>query len=217
MVIIKALTRLFIVLLFCFGGLTCQSGTESKRRESELVLTLDTELGTVHCTLFNQRVPRTVAHIKGLADGTIAFRDYRSGLKRRGHYYDGLKFFRRIPGVMVQTGCPIGDGTGHPGFRIEAEVHDDDTKLLQEPGTLVMARYHPAKNRIDPDPPLPGKVIGSQFSIMLRASTHLAGQTPVIGRCRDLEVIRRLSLATQAPILKRLRVTPIDLGHPHPS
>jgi len=198
---------LFIGLLLCLVGSTCQPNTEHKRNESRLALTLDTELGTVHCTLFSQRAPRTVALIRGLADGTVAFRDHRSGLKRRGRYYDGLKFFRRIPGVMVQTGCPIGDGTGHSGFRVEAELHADDMALLREPGALVMARYHAPENRLDPNPPPPGKVIGSQFAITLRASTHLAGQLPVIGRCRDLEVVRRLSLAKHEPILKRLRIT----------
>jgi hypothetical protein len=43
---------------------------------------------------------------------------------------------------------------------------------------------------------------------MLRASTHLAGQLPVVGRCGDLDVVRRLSHAKYEPILKRLRVTP---------
>jgi len=209
MVGFKAFTSLFIGLLLCLIESSCQPNTESKRKDLRLALTLDTELGTVHCTLFNQRAPHTVALIKGLADGTIAFRDYRTGLKRRGHYYDGLKFFRRIPGVMVQTGCPIGDGTGLPGFRIEAELHADDATLLRDPGALVMARYRPPKNRLDPNPPPPGKVIGSQFAITLRASTHLAGQLPVVGRCRDLEVVRRLSLAKHEPILKRLRATPI--------
>lgn len=206
---IGVLARLFIGLLLCFASSTCQPNTESKRKEMGLALTLDTELGTVRCTLFDQRAPRTVALIRGLADAKTAFRDHRTGLKHRGRYYDGLRFFRRIPGVMVQTGCPIGDGTGHPGFRIEAELHADDKTLLREPGALVMARYHPPENRLDPDPPPPGKVIGSQFAITLQASIHLAGQLPVVGRCRNLDVVRRLSLAKHEPILKRLRVTPI--------
>jgi peptidyl-prolyl cis-trans isomerase A (cyclophilin A) len=171
-------------------------------------LQLDTELGTIHCALLSHRTPRTVALIRGLAEGTIAFRDHRTGVERRGRYYDGLKFFRRIPGVMVQTGCPVGDGTGHPGFRIAAELHADDATLLREPGAMVMACYRPPENRPDPAPPPPGEVIGSQFAITLRASTHLAGQLPVVGRCSDLDVVRRLSRAKHDPILKHLRVTP---------
>lgn len=205
----SALARLFTRSIFVFIGLACQPNGESGRTNLRYALQLETEYGTVLCTLLRHRAPHAVALIKGLAEGTIAFRDYRTGLERRGRYYDGLRFFRRIPGVMVQTGCPVGDGTGYPGFRIAAELHADDATLLREPGALVMARYHPPQNRPDPNPPAPGQVIGSQFAITLRASTHLAGQLPVVGRCRNLDVVRRLSLAKHTPVLKRLRLRPV--------
>jgi peptidyl-prolyl cis-trans isomerase A (cyclophilin A) len=169
-------------------------------------LVFETELGTVHCKLFPERAPGAVALVTGLAAGTARFRDARTGAVRTGRFYDGLTFFRRTAGAMVQVGCPLGTGTGHPGYRIEAELHPDDAKLLAEPGALVMARYHPAPNRVDPNPPPPGHVIGSQLVITLRPMPHLAGELPVIGRCADLDVVRRLSLAAEPPVLRRLEV-----------
>jgi energy-converting hydrogenase Eha subunit E len=105
MVRLKALSLLYTGSLLALIGWACQPNTESDRSDPRLFLQLDTELGTIHCTLLSHRTPHTIALIKGLAEGTIAFRDPRSGLERRGRYYDGLKFFRRIPGVMVQIVC----------------------------------------------------------------------------------------------------------------
>jgi len=171
-------------------------------------LVFETDLGSVRCELYSQRAPRAVALVSGLASGTARFRDARNGAVRTGRFYDGLTFFRRLAGVLVQTGCPLGTGTGHPGYRIEAELHPDDGQLLEQPGALLMARYNPAPNRVDPDPPPPGQVIGSQLVITLRPMQHLAGQLPVIGRCADLDVVRRLSLAADAPVLRRLELAP---------
>lgn len=39
-------------------------------------------------------------------------------------FYDGLPFFRVEPGFVAQTGDPRADGTGGPGFMIDAEFSD---------------------------------------------------------------------------------------------
>ena len=167
---------------------------------------LETSLGPVRCQLFTERAPHAVALITSLALEKQSFHIAGQAKARTGRYYDGLTFFRRIPNVMVQTGCPIGDGTGYPGFRIEAELHDDDAKLLEQPGALVMARYRAPPNRQDPNPPPKGHVIGSQFAITLRPMLHLAGDLPVVGRCQDLNVVTKLSQASDPPTLERLEV-----------
>jgi cyclophilin family peptidyl-prolyl cis-trans isomerase len=68
-----------------------------------------------------------------------------------GGYYDGLSFHRIVPGFVIQGGDPKGNGTGGPGYSLEAEFND--RKHL--PGVLSMARAQ------DPNS------AGSQFFICL--------------------------------------------------
>ncbi len=78
----------------------------------------------------------------------------------RAGFYDNLTFHRIIPEFMIQGGCPTGDGTGGPGWTIDAEFNDRE----HHPGTLSMARS------ADPDS------AGSQFFICLTRE-----------RCRHLD------------------------------
>ena len=202
------------VIAYLFGSLAataCHAGEspDEQSHAKKTAIVVETDLGDVHCTLFDDRAPNAVALITQLATGKRSFRT-SDGAWRKGRYYDGLHFFRRVAGVMIQTGCPRNDGTGHPGFRIPAELHDDDVTLLQKAGALVMARYRTPPNREDPNPPPPDQVIGSQFAITLRPMAHLAGTLPVIGRCANLDVVQKLSTMTAAPILRHLRVEKLE-------
>ena len=100
------------------------------------------------------------------------------GLTKIG-YYDGLSFHRIIGGFMIQGGCPLGTGTGGPGYNIDAEFND--TPHVE--GVLSMARSS------DPNS------AGSQFFICLGAHTHLDGQYTAFGQTADddsMEVVRVL-------------------------
>ena len=172
-------------------------------------VTFETDAGTIQCEIDPARVPRAAAMVVGLARGKAPFRDQRSGKAIRRPYYDGLTFFRRMPGEIIQTGCPIGDGTGHPGFRIAIEATSRDAELLAHPGALFLAHYQPPP-RPDPDAPPPDHVIGSQLVIALVPMTQNLGAVTVLGRCGDLDVVRRLSTAPQdapAPVLRALRAS----------
>lgn len=60
-------------------------------------------------------------------------------LTRQG-FYDGLTFHRILPGFVIQGGCPRGDGTGGPGWKVKAEFND----RKHDKGVLSMARSaHP--------------------------------------------------------------------------
>ena len=173
-------------------------------------VTLETTFGTIRCEIDPARVPRAAALVVGLARGDAAFRDARTGAVVRRRYYDGLTFFRRLPGEMIQTGCPLGDGTGHPGYRIAVETSAGDAELLAQPGALLLARYRTPPGRADPDPPAPGQVIGSQLAVALTPMTQNLGAVTVLGHCDDLDVVRKLSewpREAPPPVLRALRAS----------
>jgi peptidyl-prolyl cis-trans isomerase B (cyclophilin B) len=99
-------------------------------------------------------------------------------------FYDGLTFHRVIPGFMIQGGCPLGTGTGGPGYQIPGEFSANgfENNLAHTPGVLSMARaQHPDS-------------AGSQFFIMHRTSPHLDGQYAAFGRITEgLDVVDKIA------------------------
>lgn len=100
------------------------------------------------------------------------------GLTKIG-FYNGIIFHRVISGFMIQVGCPLGTGTGGPGYTIKAEFN----RTPHEPGTLSMARTS------DPNSG------GSQFFICLERVPHLDNQYTVFGQTADkasLDVVKKI-------------------------
>ncbi len=99
-------------------------------------------------------------------------------------FYDGLTFHRVIPGFMIQGGCPLGTGTGGPGYQIPGEFSSNgfENNLAHTPGVLSMARaQHPDS-------------AGSQFFIMHKTSPHLDGQYAAFGRITEgLNVVDKIA------------------------
>ena len=87
-------------------------------------------------------------------------------------FYDGLTFHRVIPGFMIQGGCPLGNGTGGPGYGIKGEFSANgfENNLKHDRGVLSMARA------MDPDS------AGSQFFILVEKAPHLDGSYAAFGR-----------------------------------
>jgi peptidyl-prolyl cis-trans isomerase B (cyclophilin B) len=104
----------------------------------------------------------------------------------RDGFYDNLIFHRILPGFVIQGGCPKGDGTGGPGWRLKAEFN----KRPHQPGTLSMARSS------DPDS------AGSQFFICLTREKcrHLDGQYTGFGQVvSGIEVVSKLGATPGDP------------------
>ena len=90
-------------------------------------------------------------------------------------FYDGLRFHRVIPGFMIQGGCPLGNGTGGPGYTIPGEfsMNGHTNNLIHDRGVLSMARAgHPDS-------------AGSQFFIMVEEAPHLDGQYAAFGKITE--------------------------------
>lgn len=134
---------------------------------------IETDEGEMIIELFPDVAPDTVASFKALVGEG---------------YYDGLSFHRVIPEFVAQGGCPRGDGTGGPGYKIKAEFND--RKHMR--GTVAMARTS------DPDS------AGSQFYICLDAIPHLDGQYTVFGQLVEGdEVLDRVKVGT---VMQKLSV-----------
>ena len=121
-----------------------------------------TTKGDILVNLEFKKVPGTVGNFVALAEGNI-----ENDAKPQGTpYYDGLKFHRVIPDFMIQGGCPLGTGTGSPGYKFDDEFHPD--LRHSGPGVLAMANSGPATN-------------GSQFYITHIATDWLDGKHTVFG------------------------------------
>src|ERR1700751_2545757 len=114
-------------------------------------MTMQTTEGAISFELFDADAPKTVENFRRLASEG---------------FYDGLTFHRVIPEFMIQGGCPLGTGTGGPGYTFEDEINDH--KIVR--GALAMANAGPDTN-------------GSQFFIVtVDSAPWLDGKHTVFGQ-----------------------------------
>ena len=101
-----------------------------------------TSRGSILIELFYQKAPGTVANFIGLVNGQI-----KNDFKPLGTpFYDNLKFHRVISDFMIQSGCPLGSGSGGPGYKFEDEFHED--LKHDKPGVLSNITNRFAKFKI---------------------------------------------------------------------
>jgi peptidyl-prolyl cis-trans isomerase B (cyclophilin B) len=138
-----------------------------------LIANFDTDRGTIRVELAADKAPLTVANFVNLA--------------QRG-FYDGLKFHRVINDFMVQGGCPLGTGTGGPGYRFEDEANNG---LRHERGVLSMANAGPNTN-------------GSQFFITHVPCGWLDGKHTVFGKVLEGQDV--VDSIKQGDLIKSLKI-----------
>lgn len=123
---------------------------------------IETSKGNISIQLTFDKTPITVANFIGLAEGSI-----KNSHKPIGEaYYDGLSFHRVIADFMIQGGCPLGSGSGGPGYQFKDEFHPE--LRHDRPGVLSMANAGPGSN-------------GSQFFITHVATPWLDDNHSVFG------------------------------------
>ena len=149
--------------------------------EGQLYATLHTTMGDIKIQLFESQAPKTVANFVGLATGKRSWTDTNTFEPTNKPFYDGLIFHRIIPGFMIQGGCPIGQGTGGPGYRFEDEFHPQLRHNVG--GILSMANAGPGTN-------------GSQFFITEGPTPHLDNRHSVFGQVIEgMDVVHAIANA----------------------
>ncbi|MBL4772879.1 MAG: peptidylprolyl isomerase [Alcanivoracaceae bacterium] len=126
---------------------------------------IHTNKGDINLVLTEKETPVTVANFVNLA--------------QKG-FYDEISFHRVIPNFMVQGGCPLGTGTGGPGYSFEDEF--DASLKHDKAGILSMANSGPGTN-------------GSQFFVTHEPTPWLDGKHSVFGAVEsaaDMEVVNAI-------------------------
>jgi peptidyl-prolyl cis-trans isomerase B (cyclophilin B) len=120
-----------------------------------LTATIKTNKGDINLKLFPDEAPLTVLNFVNLS--------------KRG-FYNNLTFHRVIPNFMIQGGCPLGTGTGGPGYQFKDEFSPE--LKHNKPGILSMANAGPNTN-------------GSQFFITHVPTSYLNNKHTVFGEVVD--------------------------------
>lgn len=127
---------------------------------------IKTNQGDIPLVLFADKTPLTVKNFVNLAEGTAEFKDSKTGETVKRPFYNGLIFHRVIPDFMIQGGCPLGIGSGNPGYKFKDEFVRG-LKFIKA-GQLAMANSGPNTN-------------GSQFFITDKATSHLTYKHTIFG------------------------------------
>ena len=137
---------------------------------------IQTSKGDIELNLFYEQAPFTVANFVNLS--------------KRG-YYDNLSFHRVIDNFMVQGGCPLGTGTGGPGYQFQDEFHPE--LKHNKPGILSMANSGPGTN-------------GSQFFITHLETPWLDNNHTVFGSVVDEQSQETVNSIRQEDMVKKIEI-----------
>jgi len=137
---------------------------------------IKTNKGIINLELFRDKAPLTVANFSNLAN--------------RG-YYDNLSFHRVIDDFMIQGGCPLGTGTGGPGYEFKDEFHPE--LKHDKAGILSMANAGPGTN-------------GSQFFITHLPTPWLDNNHTVFGSVTDKESQDVVNIINQGDTIESIKI-----------
>ena len=161
-------------------GVSGRSQAHETLRTMTTIIMRTTE-GDIKINLFDDKTPETVANFLGLATGEKEWADPFTGQPSHKPFYDGLTFHRIIKDFMIQGGCPLGTGTGGPGYNFDDEIVPG--LAFDRPYLLAMAN---AGLRRGMDGKIHG-TNGSQFFITTVPTEWLNGHHTIFGEVADDE------------------------------
>ncbi|KYF62120.1 peptidylprolyl isomerase [Sorangium cellulosum] len=180
------------------GKWTLDDATKGLPPGKTLTASIETDLGTLSCKLFDDKAPITVANFVGLARGIRPWKT-PDGAWEKKPAYDGTIFHRIIKGFMIQGGDAKKNGTGEAGYVIPDEVWEDGSH--DRPGLLCMANRGKNTN-------------SAQFFITDAAAFHLDNGYTIFGECGPEELVHKLaSVETKGerpvspPVIKKVTIT----------
>ena len=149
-----------VICALFFGCSTTQTGKTSSLPKRVVI---ETDKGDIEVELFVDEAPKTCANFVRLV---------------KQHYYNNLPFFRVVKGMLVETGCPRGDGSGGPGWTVPLEI----TSHKHLPGAVVMERKMGQEGSH-----------GSQFYICCGRLPERDGKFCVFGRViHGMDVVKKI-------------------------
>ena len=191
----------FITFFFaCSMMFACNNKYEEL--EDGLYAEFITSMGTMLIKLTYEKTPVTVANFVALAEGNHPKVDIDFKNKK---YYNGIIFHRVIDSFMIQGGCPLGNGSGGPGYKFLDEF--DESLKHNKKGILSMANSGRATN-------------GSQFFITEGPTPHLDGGHTVFGELvQGYDVLDAISITEKGPkdrpkidvVIKKLKIIRVGL------
>ena len=157
------------IKIIALAAILAVTGTACAKGKGDTVMTsgkrpvveMKTSKGTVKIELWSDIAPNTVENFIGLATGNKEWKD-KSGKTQKSNFYDGLIFHRVIKDFMIQGGCPLGNGTGDPGYRFDDECYDTkgakeitgaikDEETAQKVFTEMLIPYFRSTQSPDPE------------------------------------------------------------------
>ena len=180
------------------GKWTLDDATKGLPKGDVLVASIETDMGTLECTLFADKAPITVANFVGLARGLRPWKT-PEGKWETKPAYDGTVFHRIIKGFMIQGGDAKKNGTGEAGYVIPDEVWEGGSH--DRPGLLCMANRGPNTN-------------SAQFFITDEAAYHLDNGYTIFGECGPVSLVHEIASVKmagrdrpeKAPVIKKVTV-----------
>lgn len=165
---------ILFVLLVIATLTSCKD--ENSNLPDGLYAKIETSKGTIIVALDYIQAPITVANFVTLTEGK---NDFVTNVNLKGKpFFNGLKFHRVIKDFMIQTGDPLGTGSGDGGYKFKDEFND---LRFDKGGIMAMANNGPATN-------------SSQFFITHVATPWLDGKHTIFGHVVEngMEVVNKI-------------------------